>query len=91
MNPLAYLSRWSTARTKRSPFYGVHRSVATESVRWNDPRPPIALDDVLCKLRDALPVYRPPLLPPGWTMTECGALPPGWTVERGRPVRSEGK
>lgn len=41
----------------------------------------------LAKLAARPPVYRPPIFPPGWTMTACGPLPPGWTVVDGKPVK----
>lgn len=90
--PLAFLRAWSRVRRGESlPFWGVARSVAPAgSVRWDaTPPTPLTTDelrDILDRMGRAT-AQRYPLLPPGWTMTECGALPPGWTVVNGRPVR----
>lgn len=57
--------------------------------RWTDDVPPITFAELSAHRKRALaePVYREPIYPPGWTMTECGPLPPGWEVVDGKPVR----
>ena len=89
--PLAFLSKWAAARRGSSWFAGIERTVAPPgSVRW-DTAPmitPLEAHEII-KRMFALPRYRAPVFPPGWTMSEYGPLPPGWTVVNGKPRRAE--
>jgi len=74
----------------KSIFDGIHRCVGEPIKRWGDNVEPITLEELreaTARLIAEPPQYRPPLYPPGWTMTECGPLPPGWTVVNGKPKR----